>query len=183
MLDFNTDHAMLVLFNKPYGVLNQFTGEGQTLKDFIQIPNIYACGRLDKDSEGLLLLTDDGRLQHKLSHPKFNKAKTYLVQVEGLVEESQLQALRQGVMLKDGPTKEAKANQLDSPLLWARVPPIRERKTIPTSWLEITLTEGRNRQVRRMCAHVGLPCLRLVRTHIAEFTLNDLLPGQFKVYT
>ena len=175
---------MLLSFNKPYGVLCQFTdAEGRsTLADFINIPGVYAAGRLDRDSEGLLLLTDDGALQHRLAHPASATRKTYLAQVEGTVKESQLQALRSGITLKDGPARAVDAQLLAGKpgWLWSRHPPIRERRNIPTSWLEIVLDEGRNRQVRRMTAAVGLPTLRLVRTRIGEYTLGDLKPGEHR---
>ena len=169
----------LLRFNKPYGVLSQFTAEGRWrgLKDFIDTPGIYACGRLDADSEGLLLLTADGALQARISNPRFKMEKTYLVQVEGTPGDAQLQALRAGVQLSDGPTLPARARQIDEPALWARTPPVRVRQSIPTAWLELCITEGRNRQVRRMTAAVGLPCLRLIRSVIGPYVLGDLMPG------
>lgn len=170
----------LLRFNKPYGVLSQFTPEGrwQGLKDFIDVPGIYACGRLDADSEGLLLLTGDGALQGRISSPRFKMEKTYVVQVEGTPTDAQLQALRAGVQLNDGLTLPAKARQIDEPPgLWPRTPPVRHRHSIPTSWLELSITEGRNRQVRRMTAAVGLPCLRLIRTVIGPYHLDGLAPG------
>ncbi len=169
----------LLRFNKPYGVLSQFTAEGhwRGLKDFIDVPNIYACGRLDADSEGLLLLTADGALQARISSPRFRMEKTYLVQVEGTPDDAQLQALRAGVQLNDGITLPARARQIDEPVLWARTPPVRVRRSIPTAWLELCITEGRNRQVRRMTAAVGLPCLRLVRSAVGPYVLGDLQPG------
>ncbi len=170
----------LLRFNKPYGVLSQFTPEGRWrgLKDFIDLPGIYACGRLDADSEGLLLLTGDGALQARISSPRFKMEKTYLVQVEGTPTDAQLQALRAGVLLNDGITLPAKACQVsEPPALWARTPPVRVRQSIPTAWLELCITEGRNRQVRRMTAAVGLPCLRLIRSAVGPYTLEGLSPG------
>ena len=171
----------LILFNKPYGVLTQFTGgeKGETLADFIPVPGVYAAGRLDKDSEGLLLLTDDGKLQAQISSPKFKQPKTYYVQVEGIPDDAALNALRKGVTLKDGPTLPAKARMIDPPELWPRDPPVRYRKSVPDSWIALTITEGRNRQVRRMTAAVGHPTLRLVRWSIGNWTLENLAPGQW----
>ena len=171
----------LLRFNKPYGVLSQFTPEGRWrgLKDFIDLPGIYACGRLDADSEGLLLLTGDGALQARISSPRFKMEKTYLVQVEGTPTDAQLQTLRAGVLLTDGITLPAKARQTNEPpALWARTPPVRVRLSIPTAWLELCITEGRNRQVRRMTAAVGLPCLRLIRSAIGPYALDGLAPGE-----
>jgi len=173
--------GMLVLFYKPYGVLCQFSGEGTTLKDFIDIPNIYAAGRLDKDSEGLLILTDDGRLQDALAHPKYGKHKTYWVQVDGAITETACLTLSNGVNLKDGPAQAVACHRMDSPTVHDRNPPVRFRKNIPTSWIEMTLNEGRNRQVRRMTAEVGFPTLRLIRTTIGDYTLDDLSPGEYRV--
>lgn len=178
--------AQLILFNKPFDVLSQFTdGCGRTtLADYIDSPNargFYPAGRLDRDSEGLLLLTNDGRLQHRISDPQHKLTKTYWVQVEGEVTENALNTLCTGVTLKDGVTLPAKAKLLPSPPpLWPRTPPIRERLRIPTQWLELTITEGKNRQVRRMTAAVGLPTLRLVRITIGPWTLQDLDPGAFR---
>ena len=179
---------VLVLFNKPFGVLSQFTDKSmeesprQTLSDFIDIPRVYPAGRLDRDSEGLLLLTDDGRLQARISHPRFKAPKTYWVQVEGSPDADALSALRKGVTLKDGTTRPAKVQIMSEPKdLWARDPPIRVRKSVPDTWLELTITEGRNRQVRRMTAHVGHPTLRLVRARIGDWNLGNLQPGQYKI--
>ncbi|WP_438990041.1 pseudouridine synthase [Lentibacter sp.] len=176
--------SRLILFNKPFGVLSQFTDKGTegsaraTLSDFITEKGVYPAGRLDRDSEGLLLLTDDGRLQAKLSNPKFKEPKTYLVQVEGTPDDAALEALSQGITLKDGPTKPAKARRVAQPLwLWPRTPPIRVRKSIPDTWIELTLREGRNRQVRRMTAHVGHPTLRLIRVSIGPHSLEGIAPG------
>lgn len=178
---------MLILFNKPFGVLSQFTDKGNadtpraTLSDYVDVPKVYPAGRLDRDSEGLLLLTNDGRLQAKISHPKFKQPKTYFVQVEGLPNKRALQALRQGVTLKDGPTRPAEVEKVDEPdWLWPRTPPIRVRKAIPDTWIRLTITEGRNRQVRRMTAHVGHPTLRLIRWSIGDWTLQDLPQGEYR---
>ena len=173
----------LLRFNKPYGVLSQFTPEGRWrgLKDFITLPGVYAAGRLDADSEGLLLLTNDGQLQARIADPRFKFEKTYWAQVEGTPGETALEALRRGVQLNDGPTRPAKARlMLPPPALWARDPPIRQRLASPTAWLELTITEGRNRQVRRMTAAVGHPCLRLVRAAIGPYTLDGLAPGAYE---
>ncbi len=178
--------ARLILFNKPYGVLSQFTDRGSadgpraTLSDFIDLPGVYPAGRLDRDSEGLLLLTDDGKLQDRIASPRYKAEKTYLVQVEGLPDDAALAALRQGVTLKDGPTRPARARRIDPPALWPRDPPVRFRKSVPDCWLEITITEGRNRQVRRMTAHIGHPTLRLVRWRVGEWALDGLAPGRWR---
>ncbi|KLE34712.1 pseudouridine synthase [Aurantiacibacter luteus] len=174
--------ARLILFNKPFGVLSQFTDRSSptpraTLSDFISTKGVYPAGRLDRDSEGLLLLCDDGRLQARIADPRFKLAKTYLVQVEGDPHEADLEPLRRGMRLKDGPTLPAGVERIAPPDLWPRDPPIRVRKSIPDSWLRVTLREGRNRQVRRMTAAVGLPTLRLVRWSIGDWTLEGIAPG------
>ena len=174
---------MLILLNKPYRVLTQFRdAEGRaTLADFVDIPGIYPAGRLDFDSEGLLLLTDDGKLQARISQPRSKTRKTYWAQVEGDPTERQLLQLGQGVQLKDGPARAASARLIDEPhSLWKRDPPIRYRKNVPDRWIEIVLTEGRNRQVRRMTAAVGLPTLRLIRYSIGQWTVEGLAPGQWR---
>ncbi|WP_349656722.1 pseudouridine synthase [Xanthomonas sp. 10-10] len=176
---------MLVLLNKPYGVLSQFSDRSQppkrTLAEFGLPPDVYAAGRLDHDSEGLLLLTDDGALAHRLTDPRHKQPKTYWVQVEGEPQEAQLQALRDGVLLNDGPTRPATVRTLDpAPTLWPRNPPVRVRKTVPDAWLELQISEGRNRQVRRMTASVGLPTLRLVRVAIGDWSVDGLAPGQWR---
>ena len=176
----------LILFNKPHGALSQFTDKGTadspraTLSDYIDLPGVYPAGRLDRDSEGLLLLTDDGKLQARLYNPHFKTEKTYLVQVEGSPDDAALVALRQGVTLKDGPTRPAKARQIEPPNIWDRDPPVRFRKSVPDHWLEITITEGRNRQVRRMTAHVGLPTLRLIRWRVGDHSLDNLALGTWR---
>ena len=177
--------AKLILFNKPYQVLSQFTDtEGRkTLADFIDIDAIYPAGRLDYDSEGLLLLTDSGQLQHQISHPRRKMPKTYWVQVEGKVSREAVEALTQGVNLNDGPTHPAKIKPIPAPGIWERNPPIRHRKKIATEWLSMTITEGRNRQIRRMTAAVGLPTLRLIRARIGHWQLHQLEPGTFTVET
>ncbi len=179
--------ARTILFNKPFDVLPQFTDRGSegskraTLSDYIDLPGVYPAGRLDRDSEGLMVLTDDGRLQARITHPKHKMPKTYWVQVEGIPDEAALRALREGVTLKDGPTLPARAALIDAPAgLWPRTPPIRVRKSVPDSWLQLEISEGRNRQVRRMTAHVGHPCLRLIRAAIGPWQLGTLAPGTWE---
>lgn len=180
--------ATLILFNKPFQVLSQFTDKDRenspdkraTLADWITLPSVYPAGRLDYDSEGLLLLTDDGSLQHQIASPERKMPKTYWVQVEGQIDEDSLEALRQGVALKDGRSRPARVEHLPNPRLWPRTPPVRHRETVPTSWISITITEGRNRQVRRMTAAVGFPTLRLVRYSIGEWNLDNLAPGEYR---
>ena len=176
-----------LLFNKPFGTLPQFTDKGTegsprpTLSAHIPVKGVYPAGRLDRDSEGLMVLTSDGRLQARIADPKHKLAKRYWVQVEGLPDEAALEALRSGVTLKDGPTRPAKAEAIDEPEgLWQRDPPIRVRKSVPDSWIALEIREGRNRQVRRMCAHVGHPCLRLIRAGIGPWNLGDLQPGEWR---
>lgn len=182
----------IVLLNKPFGVLSQFTddreelrgGEDQrpTLADYVDVPGVFPAGRLDRDSEGLLVLTDDGKLQHKISHPEQKLSKCYWVQVEGEPQDSALQPLRDGVALKDGTTAPAKVRRIGAPIgLWARQPPVRFRQQVPDSWLEITITEGRNRQVRRMTAAIGYPTLRLVRYRVGSWTIDGLATGEMRV--
>lgn len=177
--------SRLLLFNKPFGVLSQFTDRGSptvrgTLSDFIAVKGVYPAGRLDRDSEGLLLLCDDGGLQARIADPRFKMAKTYLVQVEGDPHDADLDPLRQGVRLKDGMTRPAEVARIDPPALWPRDPPIRQRRLIPDSWLKMTIREGRNRQVRRMTAAIGLPTLRLVRWSIGEWSVAGIAPGRFE---
>lgn len=175
----------LILFNKPFGVLPQFTDRGSetkrpTLSDYIDQAGVYPAGRLDRDSEGLMVLTDDGKLQARISDPKYKLPKSYLVQVEGEVEDKSLAMLRQGVELKDGLTRPAEAERIADPEMWPRDPPIRVRKNIPDYWIKLTISEGRNRQVRRMTAAVGNPTLRLIRWSVGDWSVGDLLPGQWQ---
>jgi len=174
---------VIVLFNKPFRVLSQFSPQGdkQTLADFIAIREVYPAGRLDYDSEGLLLLTDDGRLQQRIANPRYSKEKEYWVQVEGIPSQAELERLRAGVTLKDGPTRPARVRLMDQPPVWERVPPIRERRHIPTAWLSLTIAEGRNRQVRRMTAHIGYPTLRLIRYRVGDWTLDGISVGEYRI--
>ena len=185
--------ARLILFNKPWGVLSQFTdksmtatgagGDGgprATLSDYIDVQGVYPAGRLDRDSEGLLILTDDGALQARISSPKHKMPKTYLAQVEGEPDEAALDALRRGVTLNDGPTRPATVRRIEAPMLWDRDPPVRYRKSVPDAWIELTITEGRNRQVRRMTAAVGYPTLRLVRWRIGGWEIGELALGEWR---
>ena len=178
---------MLLKFNKPFNVMSQFSDNSKkatergNLSDFISIPNIYPVGRLDKDSEGLMLLSDDGKLQHNLSNPQNKIKKTYYVQVEGELKNSDLDVLRAGMVLKDGVTRPADVKIIEPPNLWERIPPIRVRKTVPDTWLELIISEGKNRQIRRMTAAVGYPTLRLVRTKIDSYALDNLKPGDFEI--
>lgn len=174
-----------ILFNKPFDVLSQFTDAKSptpraTLSDYIDVPKVYPAGRLDRDSEGLLILTDDGRLQARISNPRNKVAKTYLAQVEGAPDEADLAPLRRGVVLKDGPTRPARVRLIDPPALWERDPPVRFRKSVPDRWIELTITEGRNRQVRRMTAAIGFPTLRLVRWRVGDWTLDGIAPGHWR---
>ena len=177
----------LILFNKPFNVLSQFTDKGTegakrpTLSAYIDVPKVYPAGRLDKDSEGLLLLTDNGRLQARIADPKYKMEKTYVVQIEGDISGASLTKLREGLTLKDGPTGQADAREIDEPKwLWPRTPPVRFRKTVPDCWIEITIREGRNRQVRRMTAAIGHPTLRLIRWRVGEWTLDGLPSGEWR---
>ena len=179
--------SKIILFNKPFNVLSQFTDAGtvgsarKTLSEFIDVPGVYAAGRLDKDSEGLLVLTDDGRLQHRISDPKHKTEKTYWVQVEGEPTDEVLEKLRRGIKLKDGMTAPADVHQIEEPAnLWPRDPPVRFRKTVPDSWLEITISEGRNRQVRRMTAAIGHPTLRLIRYRVGTWTIDGIANGTWQ---
>lgn len=178
--------ARVILFNKPFGVLSQFTDKGTegspraTLSDYIDVPGVYPAGRLDRDSEGLLVLTDDGKLQAHIANPRHKMSKTYLVQVEGLPDDVALEALRRGVTMKDGPTRPAGVRRIDPPDLWPRNPPVRHRKSVPDCWLEITISEGRNRQVRRMTAHVGHPTLRLIRWRVGDWCLEGIAQGEWQ---
>jgi len=180
--------SRVILFNKPWGVLSQFTDDGpprpdrQTLAAFIDLPGIYPAGRLDRDSEGLLVLTDDGRLQARIADPRHKMAKTYWAQVEGIPSEEALATLSRGVALKDGPTRPAEASRIegDPPGLWPRTPPVRFRKSVPDCWIELTITEGRNRQVRRMTAAIGHPTLRLIRCRVGDWTLDGLPSGTWR---
>ena len=176
--------SRLILLNKPFGVLSQFTGgkDGveDTLAHLVKVPGVYPAGRLDKDSEGLLLLTDDGRLQSRIAEPRYKMAKTYLVQVEGEVRDEALERLAHGVKLKDGMTRPARAKRIDPPPVWDRDPPVRYRKSVPDSWIALEITEGRNRQVRRMTAAVGLPTLRLIRWRIGEWSVEGIAPGEWR---
>lgn len=174
--------SRLILFNKPYGVICQFSRDGErpTLADFIDVPWVYPAGRLDHDSEGLVLLTADGRLQARIADPKHKMAKTYLVQVEGTITDEALAALRKGVQLKDGLTRPAEASRIDDPQLWPRDPPVRFRKTVSDGWISLTIREGRNRQVRRMTAAVGFPTLRLVRWAVGPWSIDGIEPGTWR---
>ena len=187
MRRFGTGAHVLILFNKPFNVLSQFTDRSleasgrETLSHYVPVPHVYPAGRLDRDSEGLLLLTDDGKLQAQIADPKHKMAKTYWVQVEGAPQEDALQSLRRGVRLKDGVTQAAKARLIEEPMgLWPRNPPIRVRKSVPDSWIEMVIREGKNRQIRRMTAAVGHPCLRLIRVQIGDWRLENLMPGDYK---
>lgn len=177
--------ARLILLNKPYDVLSQFTDAKSptpraTLSDYVAVPGVYPAGRLDRDSEGLMLLTDDGRLQARIADPKFKLPKTYLIQVEGDPNDAALAPLRGGVMLKDGMTLPAEVERIDDPALWPRDPPVRFRKSVPDGWISLSIREGRNRQVRRMTAAIGFPTLRLVRWRIGEWTIDGLAPGEMR---
>jgi len=176
--------SRVILFNKPFGVLSQFTDAQSpsprpTLSAFVEVPGVYPAGRLDRDSEGLLVLTDDGRLQARIADPKNKMSKRYLVQVEGTPTDKDLAPLREGVTLKDGPTRPARVRLIDPPTLWVRDPPVRFRKSVPDTWIEISISEGRNRQVRRMTAHIGFPTLRLVRWRVGNWTLDEIESGHW----
>ena len=177
--------SRLVLLNKPFGVLSQFTGgkEGadDTLAHLVDVPGVYPAGRLDKDSEGLLLLTDDGRLQSRIAEPRYKMAKTYLVQVEGEAEDAALEKLSRGIELKDGMTRPARVKRIDPPPVWDRDPPVRYRKSVSDSWIALEITEGRNRQVRRMTAAVGLPTLRLIRWRVGDWSVDGIAPGTYRI--
>lgn len=177
--------STVICFNKPYQVLSQFRDQQQrtTLADFIDVPGVYPAGRLDYDSEGLLLLTDDGQLQHQISHPDAKLEKTYWVEVEGAISDTDLQPLREGIELKDGRCRPASVALMPAPDVWSRQPPVRTRQSIPTRWIRIQISEGRNRQVRRMTAAIGFPTLRLIRAAIGNWTLGDLGPGEYRVET
>lgn len=175
--------SRVILFNKPYGVITQFSSDGRhaTLKDYIPLPGVYPAGRLDTDSEGLLILTDDGPLQHRISHPRHKLSKTYWAQVEGIPSQAALEQLRRGVDLGDFVTRPAEARIIEEPAeLWPRTPPIRFRKNIPTAWIELVIQEGKNRQVRRMTAKTGFPTLRLIRRRIGDWAINGLAPGEWR---
>lgn len=174
----------LILLNKPFGVLSQFTDVKSpttrpTLSAYVDVPRVYPAGRLDRDSEGLLILTDDGKLQAQIADPAHKMAKTYFVQVEGDPSEADLQPLRDGVTLKDGPTRPAEVCRIDPPALWERDPPVRFRKSVPDAWISVTIREGRNRQVRRMTAHIGFPTLRLVRWRVGDWSLDGIASGDW----
>ena len=175
--------SRLILLNKPFGVLSQFTGGkdgvNDTLAHLVEVPGVYPAGRLDKDSEGLLLLTDDGALQSRIAEPRYKLPKTYLVQVEGEASDDALARLAQGVQLKDGMTRPARVRRIDPPPVWDRNPPVRFRKSVPDSWIALEITEGRNRQVRRMTAAVGLPTLRLIRWRIGDWSVEGIAPGEW----
>ena len=172
--------ARLILLNKPYGIISQFTGTDKTLGDLVPVKGVYPAGRLDKDSEGLLLLTDHGKLQHRISHPARKLQKSYWVQVEGMVTDEALRKLCQGVMLKDGSAKALSATRIKPPDIWPRQPPVRYRANVPDCWIQISLSEGRNRQIRRMTAAVGFPTLRLVRHQIGKWTIKNILSGKYQ---
>jgi 23S rRNA pseudouridine2457 synthase len=178
--------SRIILFNKPYGVITQFSSDGKhaTLKDFIPLPGVYPAGRLDTDSEGLLILTDDGPLQHRISHPRHKLSKTYWAQVEGIPDQAALEQLQHGVDLGDFATRPAQARIIEEPAeLWPRTPPVRFRKNIPTAWIELVIQEGKNRQVRRMTAKIGFPTLRLIRWRIGDWAINGLAPGEWRETT